>query len=293
MITDLYMAQRAPRPTLAPLADAIHALRIFLRIEGTQRAGAAAHFAFFSLFAAVIVCIAAASLFFERDRASREIIAFVEAFTPIGVKARDFIFGTISGVVEGRDSAGTLAFVLLGWSVMRFVAALVRAVNRAWSTSPEPWWRLSLKSFMFLMVMITAVPIAMALPAIFLPLRHWLLPDTSIPGWIYGIASFTAHFLALFLALSLFYKLAPRRRTKFSEVWTAAVVATLLLICAETLFGLYLRHFSSLNAIYGTFGAVMALLMWIYFSCTIFIYGACLCAARQTGHVPALQKPAL
>jgi Ca2+-transporting ATPase len=92
--------------------------------------------------------------------------------------------------------------------------------------------------------------------------------------------------------LSLFYKLAPRRRTKFSEVWTPAVVSTLLLIGAETLFGLYLRHFSLLNAIYGTFGAVVALLMWIYFSCTIFVYGACLCAARQTRHVPALQKPA-
>jgi YihY family inner membrane protein len=87
--------------------------------------------------------------------------------------------------------------------------------------------------------------------------------------------------LALFRALSFFYRLAPRRRTKFSEVRIAAIITTVLLIGAETGFGLYLRHFASLNAIYGTFGAIVALLMWIYFSCTIFICGACLCAARQ------------
>lgn len=281
MITDSHLVQQTLHATAAPLREATQALRIFFRIEGTQRAGAAAHFAFFSLFAAVIVCIAAASLFFERDRASREVIAFIEAYVPLGTTARDHIFGTISGVVEGRNSAGTLAFALLGWSVVRFIAALLRAVNRAWSTPPQPWWRLSLKSLLFVLVMITAVPVAMALPVILLPLRHWLLPDTSIPGWLYAIASFTVHFMAQFLALSLFYRLAPRRRTKFSEVWVAAIITTLLLIGAETAFGLYLHHFASLNAIYGTFGAIVALLMWIYFSCTIFIYGACLCAARQ------------
>lgn len=262
-------------------AQVLAALRLFLRIEGTQRAAAAAHFAFFSLFAAVIVCVAVASLFFDRERASQEVIAFVSSYAPIGASARDSIFRTISGVVDGRGSAGALAFALLGWAVMRFIAALVRAVNRAWSTPPQPWWRLSLKSLLFLLAMMVAVPVGMALPAILLTLRSWLLPGADIPGWLYAAGSFIAHFLVLFLALSLFYKLAPRRRTEFSEVWATALVITSLLIVAEAGFGAYLRHIVSVNAVYGAFGAVVALLMWIYVSCTIFVYGACLCAARD------------
>jgi Ca2+-transporting ATPase len=210
----------------------------------------------------------------------------LSAYGPIGTAARDHIFRTIAGIVEGRGSAGALAFALLGWSVMRFIAALVRAVNRAWSTPPQPWWRLSLKGLLFLLVMCVAVPIGMAIPAILMPLRTWLFPGTEIPGWLYGIGSFGAHFATLFVALVLFYKLAPRRDTQFSEVWATTLIVTILLIAAEIAFGLYLRHFASLNAVYGAFGAIVALLMWIYLSCVIFIYGACLCAAGRTREPP-------
>jgi uncharacterized BrkB/YihY/UPF0761 family membrane protein len=63
-------------------------------------------------------------------------------------------------------------------------------------------------------------------------------------------------------------------------VWRAAGCATLLLIGAEAVFTYYLRNVATLNAVYGAFGAIVALIMWIYLCGFIFIYGACLCAAR-------------
>jgi Ca2+-transporting ATPase len=256
-------------------------MRIFLRIEGTQRAGAIAYFAFFSLFAAVILGVAVASIFFERDRASSEVIAFIESYIPIGAAAREQVFQTIAGIAKGRGPASLFAFALLGWSVMRFIAALIRAVNRAWSTDPPPWWRLSVKSLLFLLVVVAAVPLGMALPMLLRPLLEWFAPNLSVSGWIYSVGSFVVRFTVLFLALILFYRLAPRRRTQFAEVWLAAASATLLLIGAEALFRFYLGNVASLNAVYGAFGAVVALLMWVYLSGSIFIYGACLCAARD------------
>lgn len=164
---------------------------------------------------------------------------------------------------------------------MRFIATLIRAVNRAWSTAPQPWWRLSGKSLLFLLVVIAAVPLGMALPMLLRPLQEWFLPQWSVSDWVYSLGGFGLRFVTLFLALSLFYKLAPRRRTEFTEVWVAAGTATLLLIGAEAMFGFYLRNMASLNAVYGAFGAVVALLMWVYLSGSIFIFGACLCAAQS------------
>jgi YihY family inner membrane protein len=86
--------------------------------------------------------------------------------------------------------------------------------------------------------------------------------------------------LVVFLSLSLFYRLAPRRPTRFAEVWVAALCATALLQAAESLFVIYLKNFATLNAVYGAFGGIMALLLWIYLSGCIFIFGACLCAAQ-------------
>ena len=85
---------------------------------------------------------------------------------------------------------------------------------------------------------------------------------------------------AEFLGLSLFYRFAPRRPVEFAGVWEAAIIATILLRAAELLFVVYLKYFSASNAVYGVFGGIMALLLWIYLSGCIFIYGACLCAAR-------------
>ena len=78
----------------------------------------------------------------------------------------------------------------------------------------------------------------------------------------------------------MFYKFAPRRRTLFSEVWAGAVVVTIMLQLLQHLFVLYVRSFSHFNKIYGAFGGVAALLMWIYLSGSIIIFGGCLCAVQ-------------
>ena len=105
----------------------------------------------------------------------------------------------------------------------------------------------------------------------------------DLRSWVYGLGSFFIPLLVVFLSLSLFYRLAPRRPTQFAEVWAAALCATVLLQAAESLFVIYLKNFATLNAVYGAFGGIMALLLWIYLSGCIFIFGACLCAAQAKG----------
>ena len=102
----------------------------------------------------------------------------------------------------------------------------------------------------------------------------------DIRSWVYGLGSFFIPLMVVFFGLSLFYRLAPRRRTRFAEVWAAALCATVLLRASESLFVIYLKDFATLNAVYGAFGGIMALLLWIYLSGCIFIFGACLCAGQ-------------
>jgi YihY family inner membrane protein len=120
--------------------------------------------------------------------------------------------------------------------------------------------------------------------------KVWLLPTHEVGSWLYNLGGILISSLAVFLGLSLFYRLAPRRRTRFAEVWVAALCATILLWMGEKLFLIYLTHFATLNAVYGAFGGIMALLLWIYISGCIFIFGACLCAGR-TSAVPLDHQP--
>jgi YihY family inner membrane protein len=257
------------------------ALEIFLQIDGTQRAGAFAHFAFFSLFPAIMLMVAASSVLLDRQRATREILAFIENYVPIGDDKEGYIFRTIEGVAAARGHAGVLAILLLCWGAMRFLATLIRATNRAWGVGIHNWWRLPLKSLALLVILVLSVPVGVLVTV-------WmkqggvdgLLQDGSLAVLRRPITMLVPLAL-LFTGLTLFYRFAPRRSTRLDEVWFAALCTTALLAGAELLFKFYLEHFATLNAVYGALGGIIALLMWIYLSGMIVIFGACLCAAHS------------
>jgi YihY family inner membrane protein len=256
------------------------AAKKFSRIDGAQWAAAFAHYAFFSLFPLIVLLIAIASVFIGRARAGTEIIANIETYIPIGGERQSYIFDTIAGVAKARGKAGVVAFLMLGWAAMGFFATLIRATNRAWGAEAHRWWRLPLKSLALLVIMVSAVVLGIAVPLLAKIAEDWLVPVSDFGSWVYALGRLFVPLLAVFLSLSYFYRLAPRRTTSFAEVWVAALCATALLRVAESLFAIYLKHFATLNAVYGAFGGIRALLLWIYLSGCIFIFGACLCAAQ-------------
>ena len=146
--------------------------------------------------------------------------------------------------------------------------------------------------------MVSAVLLGVAVPVLSKMAKDWLFPVNDFSSWVYSCGSFFIPLVVVFLSLSLFYRLAPRRPTRFAEVWAAALCATALLKAAESLFVIYLKDFATFNAVYGAFGGIMALLLWIYLSGCIFIFGACLCAAQAEGRstqpvtIIARRKPA-
>ena len=252
----------------------------FLLIDGTERAGAFAFNAFFSLFPLIVLTVTIVSFFVERKDAAHFVINYAQSHIPLNGEMRKFIFSTIMGVVEARRQAGLAAFLMLLWAAPQFLGTLFQASNRAWGEKGNSWWHLPIKSMALLVAMGMTVLIGMGVPAL-VNIANRFFPAYGFFSWAYALTAFFLPWLVFFLNMSLFYQLAPRRRTRFSEVWVAALCATALLQAAQRLFVIYLTSFATLNAIYGAFGGIMALLLWIYLSGTIFIYCACLCAAQH------------
>jgi YihY family inner membrane protein len=251
-------------------------LKKFSHIDGTQWAGAFAYNAFFSLFPLVILLVTIASLFVDQTTAATEVISFIERYVPLTGVMQQQIFGTISHVIDARKQAGLIAFLFLVWVALQCFSTLICATNRAWDIELHKWWRLPLNSFLLLSIIAGMVFLAMIAPSVIHFITDWF-GDFWIPH------------VVTFLSLVLFYKLAPRRHTRFSEIWIPALCATVLFKIAESAFVIYLTHFATLNVVYGAFGSIMALLLWIYLSGCIFIFGACLCAV-QHAKVRACEK---
>jgi YihY family inner membrane protein len=84
----------------------------------------------------------------------------------------------------------------------------------------------------------------------------------------------------MFLGLVFLYKLAPNRLMKYSEIWLAAICATILLLLAKIVFIYFTVNITNYSVLYGTLGSIMAVLIWVYLTGVIIIYGGCISASQ-------------
>jgi Ca2+-transporting ATPase len=256
------------------------AAKKFSRIDGVEWAGAFAFNAFFSLFPLVILLVSVFSSFIERDTAVNTIIGYIKHYVPITGEMKRYVFDTIDGVIQERKQAGAIASLFLIWVTIQCFTTLIIATVNAWGVKAYSWWRMIMKSLLFLAISALAIVFGIAIPVLIRILNEWLFPLYEFRSWAVDAGIYVYPMVVIFLSLSLFYRLAPNRETKFAEIWIAALIVTILVRGGISLFGLYLTNFSTLNAVYGAFGGIMALLLWIYLTGCLFIFGACLSAAQ-------------
>jgi len=258
----------------------------FAEIDGEQRAAAFAYYALFSLFPFFALLLTAGSSFFD----SQTVIHTLERFFPIGGDEQKLIWKTVATLERSRGSVGIVSFLILVWSSLKFFQALVRGVNRAWHMVEIPWWQLPLKNLLMIAVVTSALLIGLVAPAILQAAKKILLffgdfvkshvPGLNIDmiGWIFEWSRYAISGGVLFYSFTLLYMLAPRGRVRFRQVWFPALLVTLALQAFQNAFVNYLPRFVNYNAIYGTVGVLMLLLLWVYIAGISIILGACLCA---------------
>ncbi len=83
----------------------------------------------------------------------------------------------------------------------------------------------------------------------------------------------------------LLYYVGPNQPMKFGSVWPGAMLATSLWLLATTGFAWYVRNIANYNVLYGSIGAVIALLIWMYLLAVIALYGCEFNAERERLHL--------
>jgi len=248
--------------------------------DGDQRAAAFAYYLLLSLLPLVFILVSAASLFVEREVATREVVQWIEQYVPLTGEQERGAMANIHGVLEKRGKINLAAFPLLLWGSLKFLRTLIRTTNRIWHSPIYNWWRLPLKSLGLLAITLSAAFLGILLPGIARLARRWLATYLEFPNWTLALMFQLLPWLVLFSGVIMIYRLAPSRPTKFSEVWIGALVATVLFWIGEWLFLFYAVHFAQFNVLYGALGGVMAFLVWIYLSSCVGVFGVCVCAAQ-------------
>lgn len=262
-------------------------LRIYSDIDGEQRAASFAYYVFFSIFPLVALLLTVGSAFLN----PAELIESIKGFLPLNAEQQEFLWKAVRNLEEARGGVGIISGVVLLWSSLRFFQALVRGVNRAWHTIEIPWWQIPLKNLAMIAIIASALFAGLLIPALLQGARlalenaadfvHLHFPDYDL-YLVSGLLDLSRYLIGaavLFYSFSLLYMVAPRRMVRFRKVWLAALLVTLALQVCQIAFVNYLPRFVNYG-IYGAVGSLMLLLLWVYVSGIIIIFGGCLCSAR-------------
>ena len=173
--------------------------------------------------------------------------------------------------------SGTFLFglALALWSANAGVKAVIDALNVAHEVrETRSFIRLNLLSLALtaggiaaLLLMVSAV---VAFPLVFD--RIGLGPEGA---FIVGLARWPLLFAVLLVALSVLYKFGPDRpKGRWEWMKAGTLAATVLWIAGSAALSWYLSNFGNYNATYGSLGAAIGLMVWMWMSATIVLFGA-------------------
>jgi membrane protein len=104
-------------------------------------------------------------------------------------------------------------------------------------------------------------------------LEKWWKPLFAHWDLLANILNFLISFVITTTVFAMIYKIIPRAKVAWADVWIGAAVTSLLFTIGKFLIGLYLGK-SSLTSVFGAAGSLVVVLVWVYYSAQIFLMGA-------------------
>ncbi|MEL6466955.1 MAG: YihY/virulence factor BrkB family protein [Pseudomonadota bacterium] len=196
---------------------------------------------------------------------------------------------TTDGLTLGWASILSFGFAL--WSARAGVAALMQGLNAIYDAPNRSGLSHVLRAFMLTFSLIGVVLTAMAcivvVPVVlaFLPLGPWANLGVELLRWIVGIG-------VLLVGFSVIYRLGPNlegRRPRL--ISPGAAFAVICWVAASTGFSVYLQNFGNYNEVYGSIGAVIVMLLWLFISAYLVLLGGALNAELARARRAKLSIP--
>jgi membrane protein len=238
------------------------------------------YYAVLSLFPALFALLALVALFGEHPKTTDALLEVVRDVGP--PSAVQTFKGTIQGVIQDKGDAGVLLAVgllLATWSASGYIGVFMRASNIIYEIAEEQlFWRKRPRQIAIAIAMV----MLLAVVAIAIMLTGRLaeavggvigLGDEAVTFW--SIAKWPVLVVVVTALIALLYYTAPNVRQRgFRFIIPGGAVALIVWITASMAFALYVGNFGSYNKTYGTFGAVIVFLVWLYISNNALLLGA-------------------
>lgn len=267
----------AGRP--GPFALARLAVTAWVDDNAASMGAALAYYTLFSVAPLLLIVISVAGMVFGTDAARGEIFDQLRGL--IGAPGAAVVQQLIESVNRpaGGIFATAVGLLLMLVGATTVFAELQAALDRIWRAPPRRQaglWRLlraRVLSFGLILGLGFLLIVSLVLSAALSALQKWW--SGWFGGWEVALEALNlVSSLALMtLMFAMIYKIMPRVRVAWSDVWVGALVTSGLITIGRVLIGLYLGT-GMVTSGFGAAGSLVAMLVWVYYSAQIFLLGA-------------------
>jgi YihY family inner membrane protein len=271
-----------------------HSLHQFHENDLFTSSAAMSYFGLMALFPALLLMLAISN----RITAANELLSHAVEVYPGSGK---FLRETIRSMSSVGTGAIITCFIVTLWAGSWVFAVIERALNRIWETTARTFWHGRALTIGMIGIVGVLLAFSVLLTSLVVRLRDMaerlsprqvaqypLLLSAGSVFWqgVFAIASFLIT-VALFVIV---YRFMPKAEVTLRDTLPGAIIGGLLWEAAKYVFAWALTYFHY-DQIYGSVGAVVAVLTWSYVSSLILLFGAQLSAVFHREHPHPLQLP--
>ncbi|WP_371156284.1 YihY/virulence factor BrkB family protein [Jannaschia sp. 2305UL9-9] len=174
-----------------------------------------------------------------------------------------------------------LSVALALWSTRAGVAALMQGMNAVYGERSRAGLAQYYYAYMLTISLILVALVAIG-AIVIAPVIMSFVPLGKLAGLALDIVRWTLAIAVLMAGASIVYRYGPNRRNaRIAWVTPGAIMAVGLWAIASVGFSIYLSEFGNYNEVYGSIGAVIALMMWLFISGFLLLLGAALNAELE------------
>ncbi|SHM74983.1 membrane protein [Cyclobacterium lianum] len=258
----------------------IDSVKGFGKSDSVSFAASTAFYTIFSLPALLIIVLNIASVLYSEDTVKEELLNQVTYL--IGEESAQTLDDVMQNVsISGQKLyARILGIAILIFSATTVFVSLQNSINHIWHIKPKPERGflkfvvnrlLSFSMVASIGFLLLVSLLADALIVIFLNYFSEVFDTETLK--LASVINFFVTQGILVLIFGLMYKILPDAVVKWKDVWLGAVVTMALFGLGKFLIGLYMGN-ADVGGYYGTAGSLVVVLIWVYYSVLIFLFGA-------------------
>ncbi|WP_395540567.1 YihY/virulence factor BrkB family protein [Neotabrizicola sp. sgz301269] len=212
-------------------------------------------------------------------------LAIAERFLPVDAARlmHDQVMALLNAPRSTLGWATFLSFAVALYSARAGVSALIQGLDVVHRTRPRGWlWGWAV-DFMLTGALIGALIVALA-TAVLVPVLLAYLNDGTVSAWLTQVLPWAVMFLFVLTCLSILYRFGPNVPGNGRKGWftVGVLFASAAWAGVSIGFSIYLANFNSYNRIYGSIGAVIILMTWLYLSVWAILVGGAINAELES-----------